>query len=108
MPSIKQICVATALLALGSANPIEKRNTFQVHQTLVNEGYLTSGPILNARVYAKFGKEAPAYVTAAAAVADGTVAADPTQYDSEYIESVQIGTPAQTLNLDFDTGSSDL
>lgn len=108
MPSIKQICVAAALLTLGSTNPIEKRNVFSVGQKLINEGFLTSGPILMAKTYIKFGKELPADVAAAAATADGTVAADPTQYDSEYIESVQIGTPAQTLNLDFDTGSSDL
>ena len=108
MPSIKQICVAAALLSLGATNPIDKRNTFSVGQKLVNEGYLTAGPILMARTYTKFGKKMPADVAAAASTSDGTVAADPTQYDSEYIESVQIGTPAQTLNLDFDTGSSDL
>ena len=61
-----------------------------------------------AKTYTKFGKEMPPDVSNAAATSDGTVAADPTQYDSEYLESVQVGTPAQTLNLDFDTGSSDL
>lgn len=38
----------------------------------------------------------------------GLVSADDVQNDSLYLTPVQIGTPAQTLYLDFDTGSSDL
>ncbi|KAF2812043.1 aspartic proteinase precursor [Mytilinidion resinicola] len=38
----------------------------------------------------------------------GLVGAQDQQNDSLYLCPVQIGTPAQTVNLDFDTGSSDL
>ena len=37
----------------------------------------------------------------------GTVSADDIQQDSLYLAPVSIGTPAQTLKLDFDTGSAD-
>lgn len=40
--------------------------------------------------------------------ATGSAVATPEDYDVEYLTPVQIGTPAQTLNLDIDTGSSDL
>jgi hypothetical protein len=38
----------------------------------------------------------------------GSAKAIPEQYDIQYLTPVQIGSPAQTLNLDFDSGSSDL
>lgn len=38
----------------------------------------------------------------------GSAATIPEEYDVEYLTSVQIGSPAQNLNLNFDTGSSDL
>ncbi|KAK8092814.1 hypothetical protein PG999_014401 [Apiospora kogelbergensis] len=38
----------------------------------------------------------------------GSAAAVPEKDDIQYLTPVQIGTPPQTLNLDFDSGSSDL
>ena len=39
----------------------------------------------------------------------GTVSATPPSgYDYEYLSPVKVGTPAQTINMDFDTGSADL
>ncbi|KAJ5640623.1 hypothetical protein N7528_000248 [Penicillium herquei] len=38
----------------------------------------------------------------------GEVSADDVQNDSMYLAQVGIGSPAQNLNLDFDTGSADL
>lgn len=40
--------------------------------------------------------------------ATGSAVTTPEDYDVEYLTPVEIGTPAQTLNLDIDTGSSDL
>jgi aspergillopepsin I len=83
-----------------------------------NAAYKAHGPLALAKVYHKYGKTLPDDLAAAVARfrssqrkarrATGSVSNAPEQYDSEYISGVQIGTPAQTLPLDFDTGSSDL
>jgi hypothetical protein len=40
--------------------------------------------------------------------APGFLSAEDIQFDEEYLAEVDIGTPPQTFNLDFDTGSADL
>ncbi|KAA6412873.1 MAG: aspergillopepsin I [Lasallia pustulata] len=103
-----QLTLASALLYLSmvSAGPIEKRgSTFTIHESVPKSQY-KSGPQALANVYSKYGVAVPEAVAQAAANNDGTVTATPQQYDSEYLCPVTVG--GQTLNLDFDTGSSDL
>lgn len=54
---------------------------------------------------ARFGNT---LVKAASDGTSGQVSSEDIQNDSLYLTPVQIGTPAQTFHLDFDTGSSDL
>lgn len=107
MRSHERLTAALFLICSVHCSPVEIRGkkAFTVPQT-VAKASIKSGPAALAAVYGKFGKAVPANVSAAAANNDGTVVASPTQYDSEYLCPVTIG--GQTLNLDFDTGSSDL
>ena len=108
MGLIKTLGAASAFVSLVSAIPhdLEKRGAaFKLDQT-VAKPFILSGPSAMAKTYAKYGKPVPDVVAAAAASNDGTVAANPEEYDSEYLCPVTVG--GTTLNLDFDTGSSDL
>lgn len=95
-----------ACVLLACASPLEPRRktTFTVHQGVVKPKL--SGPAALVSVYGKYNRIPPPDVKAAAASNDGTVAAIPEEYDSEYLSPVNIG--GQVLNLDFDTGSADL
>lgn len=106
MRFIENVAAVSALTALAAGSPVEKRKSaFTVHQS-VRKPFIKSGPAAVAAVYVKYGKTVPVDVAQAAASNDGTVTTTPEQYDSEYLTPVTIG--GQTLNLDFDTGSSDL
>lgn len=123
MHLLQQVAAASAFASIVAAAPhavIPKRASnvtaarFTVPQGPPKlPGKKIAGPIALARVYGKYasiGASAPAKVDAAASRAagtnDGTVPANPEQYDQAYLEAVTVG--GQTLNLDFDTGSSDL
>ncbi|KAK9425762.1 hypothetical protein SUNI508_03123 [Seiridium unicorne] len=101
--------------------------TFKIHQQ-PNKAFsgVRKGPLAIAKAYAKFGVSFPDDLlsvieqlleelglskstgNSTKVAGQGEVAAIPEMFDSEYLCPVQIGTPPQTLNLDFDTGSSDL
>ncbi|CEJ92327.1 hypothetical protein VHEMI07987 [[Torrubiella] hemipterigena] len=119
------VAVLSASLAAG-APTAESPRSFEVKRT-VNENFSgRNGPLALARAYAKYGAPVPDHLAKAAETraaflnsinghsvrrsgnGTGTATATPDHGDLEYLVPVQIGTPPQTLNLDFDTGSSDL
>ena len=105
MPSISKVVAAAAIIAVGSAVPTKQG--FSVPQVAKSANELTHGQHLTAKVYRKFGKDAPSHVVEAAAAVTGKVTTTPEdQFDSEYLTPVTVG--GTVLELDFDTGSSDL
>ncbi|GKT64158.1 secreted aspartic proteinase precursor [Colletotrichum tofieldiae] len=115
---VSALTAGLALASTAAALPAgaQQERGFAVEQ-IRNPRYVRSGPLALAKAYRKYKAPLPedlaavvANISAAGLVqrATGSVAANPQEYDIEYLSPVQIGTPAQTLNLDFDTGSSDL
>ncbi|KAI1270726.1 aspartic peptidase domain-containing protein [Xylariaceae sp. FL1019] len=111
---------AAALAGLAVAQPVKTYSgSFSVHQVR-NNNYRAHGPSAMAKAYLKFGAPLPEHLSKYVKVPktyrrDNTTGGSGSEtttpvgpYDIEYLTPVSIGTPAQTLNLDFDTGSSDL
>lgn len=113
MLSLRAIAIIlsfSAWIAVVNASPIEKRSTFKYRaksrathhrtgthamlRTFRKYGFSTTGMKTNTTTYSK-----PAQQT-------GEVQANPEPNESEFLEKVTVG--GQDLNLDFDTGSSDL
>ncbi|KAI1851557.1 hypothetical protein JX265_012361 [Neoarthrinium moseri] len=116
MKTAQNLLLALAACAsLVSAAPVEGPQThdFTVHQVR-NPHYVKSGAHALAKAYRKYGKPLPeSLVTAlnnshAKRATTGSAVTTPEDSDTEYLTPVSIGTPATTLNLDFDTGSADL
>ena len=104
------VIALTAAAGMASAGPIHKRaQKFTVNQVGTGQVRMRNGPSAYAKALGKFGGNIPSNVqVAAAAATSGTVSANPSENDEMYTSPVQIGSDGTTLNLDFDTGSSDL
>ncbi|KAI0190507.1 secreted aspartic proteinase precursor [Xylaria flabelliformis] len=122
VPQPTVVALTAALAGLAAATPIKgkigttKNGSFTVNQ-VANPSFKPHGAYQLAKAYNKYGipmpeglaKTVAKYNAAKKAKRDsGSAKTTPEQYDIQYLTPVQIGTPAQTLNLDFDSGSSDL
>ncbi|KAI1110316.1 secreted aspartic proteinase precursor [Nemania sp. NC0429] len=118
VPMPSSVLLTAALAGLAVASPLQpKVGSFSVPQ-VAHPNFKPHGPTQLAKALAKYGASLPdglAHTVAnfdasrrLAARTSGSAMATPEQYDIQYLTPVQIGTPPQTLNLDFDSGSSDL
>jgi len=80
-----------------------------------NPNFRRHGPLALAKIYRKYGVPLPEDLRLVLAAMKshhrrdtGSVVATPESNDLEYLLPVFIGTPPQQLNIDMDTGSSDL
>lgn len=119
MPLLASLLAAATLVAGGISTAIPPRvgtpastGNFSVSQVR-NAHFTKHGPIALAKAYRKYGVPVPDDLAAVvnsifSKRSTGSATTTPEEYDVEYLTPVSIGTPAQVLNLDFDTGSSDL
>ncbi|KAI0477526.1 secreted aspartic proteinase precursor [Xylariaceae sp. FL0804] len=120
MPSFTQACLVAMALSTGLAAPVEEqKGHFSVKQVRNRNYKKPSGAHAMAKAFRKYGAPYPDYLSKALnttyattkpkrATTQGSAVNTPEEYDSEYLTPVSIGTPAQKLNMDFDTGSADL
>ncbi|KAB5578874.1 secreted aspartic proteinase precursor [Coniochaeta sp. 2T2.1] len=123
MPLLSSVLCAATLVAGGLSTAIPPRigtpapagtGNFSVTQVR-NAHHIRHGPVALAKAYRKYGVAVPSDLEAVVNSilsskkrTTGSAVTTPEEYDTEYLTPVSIGTPAQVLNLDFDTGSSDL
>lgn len=128
-PFLKQAVAASVLSSVAFASPVAPHVGVPANldggkvsvKQVRNPNYNFIGPLSVKKTYLKYGKPVPDWLEAAVANfttgldldfgkrATGSATTTPIDnLDDAYVTPVQIGTPAQTLNLDFDTGSSDL
>lgn len=110
--------LAFAAIATGAPTSSTQSKTFSVGQ-VKNTNFIRNGPLALAKAYLKYGVPLPEDLAKAVSNiqparkvrrddGSGSAVTTPADQDVEWLTPVEIGTPAQTLNLDFDTGSSDL
>lgn len=108
MVNSKTVVSALALSALVAAAPAPAPNktSFSVKQVAVKKPFVHPAAKY-AKALVKYGAKVPTQVAAAAASGQsGSATNEPTSGDEEYVTPITAGQ--STLNLDFDTGSSDL
>ena len=119
MAPLTHFLAAATLAGLGAAAPTARDNvkvgSTTLHQVR-NNNYTFNGAVSVYKTYLKFGAAIPEHLQAAvdntgliSKRTSGSVVTSPIDSsDDAYSIPVSIGTPAQVLNLDLDTGSSDL
>lgn len=93
----------TALAAAAPLSAVQKKS-FSLNQVAVKPTKTLNGAGHYAKALRKYGATIPAHVLAA--VESGSVATTPQPYDLEYLTQIDVG--GTLMNLDIDTGSSDL
>lgn len=120
MRSLPALVAVTLALGVSSRNvpPSPRDGTSGQPRTFSwtqerNPNFIRKGPVQLAKIYRKYRVPLPPDLkTAVERIlgkrSTGGAIATPEDHDVEYLTPVSIGTPEQVLNLDIDTGSSDL